>query len=103
MSSDAFVARVLWADGKSYPPRHVKAQSHKVVLQSPFCYLVYLVERVVGVGAAEADTSALDREDGGVEVTLWGREFARNGKGACDVCNIGTVFLCNRSEYGAKG
>jgi hypothetical protein len=63
---------------------------------------VYLVERVAGVGAAEADASALDGENGVVEVALWSREFARNGKGACDVCNIGTVLLCSGSEFRAK-
>jgi hypothetical protein len=102
MSSDAFRGEALWATGRAYSPRHVKAQPHEVVLQPPFCYFVHLVERVAGVGAAEADASALDGEDGVVEVALWSRESARDGKGACDVCNIGTVFLCNGSGFRAK-
>lgn len=57
-----------------------------------------LVQRKVGVLAAERDAGPLDREDGLVEVALRGGEFAGRGPGAGDVCDVGAVLAARVDE-----
>lgn len=77
---------------------HVEAEAGELRFERGLGHVVDAVQGHAAAGAAQGDPSALDAQDGLVEVSLGRGELAPGRPGACDVGDVGSVLAAGVDE-----